>query len=73
MSSIPGAAITSIKIAGVEHEFSALEVKEDVITMLLSLKKVRLLDGDEPQKAYSRKWSKKVTAGDIETVPVLQF
>ncbi|MBI3633124.1 MAG: DNA-directed RNA polymerase subunit alpha [Candidatus Vogelbacteria bacterium] len=70
LSSIPGAAITSVKIAGVDHEFSSLDgVKEDVITMLLNLKKVRFkLDGDEPQKAYlSASGAKKITAGDIET------
>ncbi|TSC55564.1 MAG: DNA-directed RNA polymerase subunit alpha, partial [Parcubacteria group bacterium Greene0416_79] len=43
LSSLPGAAITSIKIAGVEHEFSALAgVKEDVITVILNLKRVRI-------------------------------
>ncbi|MBI3632019.1 MAG: DNA-directed RNA polymerase subunit alpha [Candidatus Vogelbacteria bacterium] len=70
LSSLPGAAITSIKITGVEHEFSSLDgVKEDVITMLLHLKKVRFkIEGDEPQKVYlSAAGIKKVTAGDIET------
>ncbi len=49
LSSLPGAAITHVKITGVEHEFSAMSgVKEDVITILLNLKKVRLLmHGDE--------------------------
>src|SRR6187549_543614 len=43
LSSLPGAAITQVKIEGAEHEFSTLEnVKEDVITMLLNLKRVRL-------------------------------
>ena len=36
LSSLPGAAITSIKIAGADHEFSAIEgVKEDVINVIL--------------------------------------
>jgi len=44
LSSLPGAAITQVKIDGVQHEFSALDgVKEDVITILLNLKRVRLL------------------------------
>ncbi len=44
LSSLPGAAITQVKIDGVQHEFSTLEgVKEDVITILLNLKRVRLL------------------------------
>lgn len=44
LSSLPGAAITGIKIAGVAHEFSTVTgVKEDVITIILNLKRVRLL------------------------------
>src|SRR3990172_8464882 len=39
LSSLPGVAITSVKISGVSHEFSVLDgVKEDVITILLYLK-----------------------------------
>ena len=71
LSSLPGAAITSIKIAGVDHEFSTLSgVKEDVINMILNLKKCRLkMLTDEPQKAHIKvKGIKDVTAGDI-TVP----
>jgi len=50
LSSLPGAAITTVKIDGVSHEFSTLEgVREDVITILLNLKRVQVrLDGDEP-------------------------
>ncbi len=69
LSSLPGTAITSVKIAGVSHEFSTIEgVKEDVITMLLNLKKVRIrLNSDEPQQIRLKaKGIKEVTAGDIE-------
>ena len=54
LSSLPGVAITSVKITGVSHEFSVLEgVKEDVITMLLNLKKIRMrFTTDEPQTLY---------------------
>src|ERR1035437_1155727 len=50
LSSLPGAAITKVKIAGVEHEFSAIDgVKEDVIALLLNIKKLRIrLTSDEP-------------------------
>jgi DNA-directed RNA polymerase subunit alpha len=50
LSSLPGAAITQVKIDGVEHEFSTLAgVKEDVLTILLNLRRVRLqLHGNEP-------------------------
>ncbi len=69
LSSLPGAAITSLKIDGVAHEFSTIEgVKEDVVLILLNLKKVRFqLLTDEPQIAtISVKGAKKVTAEDIK-------
>lgn len=69
LSSIPGAAITSVKIAGVNHEFSTIEgVKEDVINIILNLKKVRFaLIGDEPQTVSLKiKGQKEVTAGDFK-------
>src|SRR3954464_10276351 len=52
LSSLPGAAITSVKIAGAEHEFSVIPgIKEDAITILLNLKLVRIsIAHDEPQK-----------------------
>lgn len=68
LSSLPGAAITSLKIDGVDHEFSVVDgVKEDVITMLLHLKQVRFrLSTDEPQTVtLSVKGPKIVTASDI--------
>lgn len=69
LSSLPGAAITQIKIKGVSHEFSAVPgIKEDVITILLNIKKIRLsLDSDEAQTIRIKvKGTKDVTAGDIE-------
>src|SRR3954471_21767087 len=69
LSSLPGTAITSVKISGVSHEFSTIEgIKEDVITMLLNLKKVRIqMITDEPQVLRLKiKGVKEVTAGDIE-------
>lgn len=69
LSSLLGAAITSVKIEGAPHEFSTLEgVKEDVITMLLNLKKARFkLSTNEPQTVtLSVKGAKAVTAGDIK-------
>jgi DNA-directed RNA polymerase subunit alpha len=70
LSSLSGAAITSLKIDGAPHEFSVLDgVKEDVITILLHLKQVRFrLFTDEPQTVkLSIKGPKSVTAADIET------
>ena len=53
LSSMPGAAITAVKIEGASHEFTTVEgVREDVISMILNLKKVRFhLTGDMPQTA----------------------
>jgi DNA-directed RNA polymerase subunit alpha len=50
LSSLPGAAITQVKIDGVQHEFSTLEgVREDVVTILLNLKRIRLaMHSDNP-------------------------
>lgn len=70
LSSLPGAAITAVKIDGVDHEFSTVSgVKEDVINILLNLKNIRLkMHTDEPQVLkLSVKGTKKVTAEDIET------
>jgi len=71
LSSLSGVAITSIKIKGVDHEFSSVAgVKEDVISLILNLKKVRIkMLTDEPQTVeLNIKGVKEVTAGDI-TVP----
>jgi DNA-directed RNA polymerase subunit alpha len=68
LSSLPGAAITQVKIEGVAHEFSAIDgVREDVITILLNLKRVRLtLHGDEPMHITLKKsGAGMVTAADI--------
>lgn len=71
LSSLPGAAITEVKIAGVSHEFSTIDgVKEDVIMILLNLKKVRIkLLTDEPQTITLKvKGLKQITAADIKAV-----
>jgi DNA-directed RNA polymerase subunit alpha len=71
LSSIPGAAITSLSIDGVKHEFSAIDgIKEDVIAIILNLKKTRFkLHGDDAQKATLHiKGAKTILAKDI-TLP----
>jgi len=70
LSSLPGASVTSVKIAGVPHEFSTIDgIKEDVITMILNLKKIRFkMLSDEPQVAIlNKKGIGIVTAKDIKT------
>ncbi|MBU1729956.1 DNA-directed RNA polymerase subunit alpha [Patescibacteria group bacterium] len=67
LSSLPGAAVTLVKIDGVPHEFSTIEgVKEDVITILLNLKRIRFkVLTNEPQIiVISIKGIKTVTAAD---------
>ena len=69
LSSLPGAAFTHVKIPGVSHEFSTIDgVKEDVVTMLLNIRKIRLkLLTDEPQTiTLSVKGPKAVTAADLK-------
>jgi DNA-directed RNA polymerase subunit alpha len=68
-TSIRGAAITSVKIGGVSHQFSTIEgVREDVVHIILALKKVRVsYVGDEPAKiSLSVKGVKVVTANDFD-------
>lgn len=72
LSSLPGAAITFFKVEGVDHEFSAIDgVKEDAITIILNLKRVRLAStSEEPiEIRLSVEGEKVVTAGDFETPP----
>ncbi|MDO8340394.1 MAG: DNA-directed RNA polymerase subunit alpha [Candidatus Woesebacteria bacterium] len=64
LTSLPGAAITSVKIAGVNHQFSSLVgMKEDIVEFCLNLKKVRIsYTGEKPVSA-----SLKVTsAGEVK-------
>src|SRR3954465_15833442 len=69
LSSIEGAAITAVKIEGVEHEFSSIKgVVEDATDVILNLKQVPFkLHGSEPKTlTISRTGPTEVTAGDIE-------
>jgi DNA-directed RNA polymerase subunit alpha len=68
LSSISGAAVTSFKIEGTTHEFTAVEgVKEDVVDIMLSLKGIRFrVFSDEPQTLrLTKKGRGSVTAADI--------
>jgi len=70
LSSLPGAAVTSVKIDGVLHEFSTVPgVKEDVTEIVLNLKSLALkINGDEPATLYiDARGECEVTAGDIKT------
>jgi DNA-directed RNA polymerase subunit alpha len=68
LSSLPGAAVTSIRISGVHHEFSVIpHVKEDTTALILNLKQLRLkLQGDESVRLRVEvKGEGEITAGDI--------
>lgn len=68
LSSIPGAAVTSVHIDGVLHEFSTIDgVKEDVAEIILNIKELVVTsEHDEPVQMYLRKQGPGVvTAGDI--------
>ncbi|OGM09454.1 DNA-directed RNA polymerase subunit alpha [Candidatus Woesebacteria bacterium RBG_13_34_9] len=70
LSSIPGAAITNVRIQGVKHQFSTLKgMKEDVVEFLLNLKKVRLIySGEKPTKlSIFATEQGEVKASDIKT------
>ncbi len=69
LSRIPGAAITSVRIDGVQHEFATMDgVVEDVVDFILNLKQVVLrMEADEPQTLYlSAKGKGDLTAGDLK-------
>jgi DNA-directed RNA polymerase subunit alpha len=68
LSSLPGAAVTEIKIKGVPHEFSTLPgLQEDIVELALNFKKLRFrLQVDEPQVLSLKvKGARVVTGGDI--------
>lgn len=70
LSSLPGFAITAVKIDGVSHEFSTMDgIQEDVIAIILNLKKLRFkVVGDDNQTVTVKvKGPKMVMGGDIQT------
>jgi len=75
LSSLQGAAITSVRIEGVLHEFSTLPgVIEDVTEIILNLKQVRLkLHGDGPKRGtFEMKGKGEVRAGDLQVDPEVE-
>lgn len=75
LSSLEGAAVTSVKINGVGHEFTTLEgVLEDVVEIILNLKKLRFkLHGEGPFSAtLSIKGEKEIKAKDLKTPSQLE-
>src|SRR3989338_5806689 len=72
LSSLPGGAVTAVKIKGVDHEFSTIpNVTEDVVDIILNLKKLRLrVHSEEPVRlTLAAKGQKTVTGADIKKDP----
>lgn len=69
-TSIPGSAITTVRISGVKHKFSTLKgLKENIVDLLLNLKEVTFrLEGNKPSATIklSVKGAKQITANDLE-------
>ncbi len=68
LSSIPGCAVTDVEIEGVQHEFTTIEgVQEDVIDILLNLKKLAVIlhSKDEVELSLTKNGAGPVTAADI--------
>ena len=69
LSSMPGAAVSEVKIQGALHEYSSIQgVQEDVMDILLNFKElpVKILEAEEVELRISKKGKGKVTAQDIE-------
>ena len=76
LSSLPGAAITQIKIKGADHEFSTLPgMTEDIVEFTLNLKRVRFkFFADEPQTLSLKiKGNKEIKAEDIKTTTFVEI
>ena len=76
LSSLQGAAITSIHIDGVLHEFSSIPgVREDVVDIVLNVKDIAIkMQGDGPKRlVLKRRGPGAVTAGDIQTTGDIQI
>lgn len=78
LSSLPGAAVTAVKIKGVQHEFMGISnVKEDAVEIILNLKQLRLKvfsESEEPvMLTLEAKGEKEVKAGDIAKNPDVEI
>ena len=75
LAALPGAAVTSIRIADVPHEFTAIPgVREDVVRFILQVKQLRLqMDSQEPMRmSLQVRGEGTVTAGDIHAPPEIE-
>src|SRR2546421_4282138 len=76
LSSLPGAAVTSVRVSDVHHEFSAIpNVKEDMTQLILQVKQLRLklIDGDSARLRLEVHGAGTVTAADILCPPEVEI
>lgn len=76
LSSLPGAAITSIRLNGVHHEFTAIpHVREDMTRLILNVKQIRMIcRSEDPVRIYVEvKHEGPITAGDLICPPEVEI
>jgi DNA-directed RNA polymerase subunit alpha len=76
LSSLPGAAVTSVRISGIHHDFSVIpHVREDMTAFILNVKNLRVrLFGDETARLRAEvKGEGTLTAGDLECPPYVEI
>jgi DNA-directed RNA polymerase subunit alpha len=76
LSSLPGAAVTSVRISDVSHEYTTIPgVREDVMQIILQIKQLRLrMEGQEPMRmSLQVRGAGTVTAGDIQAPPEIEI
>ena len=76
LSALSGAAVTSVRIAGIYHEFSVIEgAREDTTQLILRLKQLRLhMDRNEPARIFiNKKGAGAITAADLTAPPEVEI
>ena len=76
LSSLPGAAVTSVRVSDIPHEYKTIPgVREDVMQFVLAVKQLRLtMNGQEPMRmSLQVRGAGTVTAGDIEAPPEIEI
>mgnify|MGYP003381883042 FL=1 len=76
LSSLPGAAVTSLRVSGIHHEFSAVpHVREDMTRLILNVKQIRLrAQTEEPVRIHVEVSSEgPITAGDLNCPPEVEI
>jgi DNA-directed RNA polymerase subunit alpha len=76
LSSLPGAAVSSVRISGIHHEFSVIpHVREDMTTFILNVKdlRVKLFDNESARLRAEIKGEGILTAGDLECPPYVEI